>query len=194
MKGDITFKILEFLSDVARSTGDILDLFLTDYHSSYRIARGLSERRSYKRKPLTDKDIEAADRHRLESLLFWLKNDGLIKKSKSNKWQLTRKGISRKSKIIERAKISLPVNQYSTTQTSNWKIISFDIPESEKRKRAWLRGVLRRLGFKILHKSVWIGKADLPEKLIKDWQRLNLLSYIEILAVTKSGSLRKFIK
>ena len=57
------------------------------------------------------------------------------------------------------------------------------------RERNILRDILRMLGFNLIHKSVWIGKVKLPERFIADLQRLGILEYVEILEVTKSGTL-----
>lgn len=72
------------------------------------------------------------------------------------------------------------------------KIIAFDIPEKFRRKRNWLRKTLAGFGFTMLQKSVWAGKAALLHEFIEDLDTLSLTPYIEILAVTKTGSLKKF--
>ena len=69
-------------------------------------------------------------------------------------------------------------------------IVSFDVPEKEKRKRGWLRSTLKNLGFRMLQKSVWIGKVKIPEAYLEDLKRLRLLSYIEIFAISKRGTIR----
>ena len=43
----------------------------------------------------------------------------------------------------------------------------------------------------MLQKSVWIGKTILPEELLDDLERLNLLSYVEIFAITKTGTIKQ---
>src|SRR3989338_825438 len=73
-------------------------------------------------------------------------------------------------------------------------IISFDIPEKFRRKRDWLREVIQNLGFKMVHKSVWVGNIKLPEQLIFDLERVNILEFIEIFEVTKTGTLKKVDK
>ena len=70
-------------------------------------------------------------------------------------------------------------------------IVVFDVPEKERRKRDWLRSVLKRLELKMVQKSVWIGKVKIPKELLDDLFNLKLLDYVEIFEVSKSGSLRQ---
>lgn len=188
-RGDVSFKILEFIKNASVTTAEILDLFILDYHTHYRRLRGLPERR-WKPKP-RPRDFSAEERQRLYSIIFWLKKDGLIKKNLESKWVLTQKGKERKDRILDRMRNLLPKASYAVLPSSDWKIIIFDIPEKEKRKREWLRSALKNLGFKMLQKSVWIGKLNVPESFINDLSRLGILSAVEILAITRSGSLRR---
>ena len=68
-------------------------------------------------------------------------------------------------------------------------VISYDIPIAFNRERNILRDMLRMLGFNLVHKSVWVGKVILPERFITDLNRLGIMDYVEILEVTKNGTL-----
>ena len=72
-------------------------------------------------------------------------------------------------------------------------IVSFDVPERERRKRDWLRDALRNLGLRMVHKSVWIGKQKLPREFLADLARLRLTDFIEVFEVGKQGSLRHIV-
>lgn len=41
-----------------------------------------------------------------------------------------------------------------------WRIVMYDVPEEEKRKREYLRRKLVELGFKQLQRSVWVSPFD----------------------------------
>ncbi len=71
------------------------------------------------------------------------------------------------------------------------KIVLFDIPEKESAQRAWLREVLKNLKFTMLQKSVWVGNSSLPEEFMNDLRARGIDKFVEILAVTKSGTLRQ---
>jgi hypothetical protein len=53
-----------------------------------------------------------------------------------------------------------------------------------------MRSALKNLGFRMIQKSVWVGKVTLPEDFLSDLRQLNLISCVEIFEVNKAGSLR----
>jgi len=190
MKGLITLKILEAIEATARGMGDFMNIFLTDYHTSYRLARGLSRRGTARRRDYDDLDEE--EKHRFSDLLAKLKKDGLIAKNNTGSWHITKKGRMKKKQLLLRQKRGLStLVPYSAQESPEWKIVIFDVPETERRKRVWLRLTLKRLGFKKLQKSVFIGKVGLPEGFLNDLRRLQLITCVEIFAITKAGSLRQ---
>ena len=69
-------------------------------------------------------------------------------------------------------------------------MVSYDIPIAFNKERNILRDMLRMLGFNLIHKSVWIGKVLLPDKFIVNLSKLGILDYVEILEVTKNGTLK----
>ena len=46
----------------------------------------------------------------------------------------------------------------------------------------------------MLQRSVWVGKCKLPDELMDDLNTIGLLPYVEILAVTKRGSLKELTR
>ena len=68
-------------------------------------------------------------------------------------------------------------------------VIIFDIPEIEKYKRDLLRDALKKIGLRMLQKSVWIGKYDIPKELIDYLRRLQIIEYVQIFEVSRAGSL-----
>ena len=98
--------------------------------------------------------------------------------------------LTNKLKILKKQPIGpLLEKTYEKESSERVTIVIFDIPEKERRKRDWLRAVLKNLGLKMIQKSVWIGKVKIPEALIKDLKRLNLIECVEIFEVSRTGSL-----
>jgi len=64
-----------------------------------------------------------------------------------------------------------------------YRIVIFDIPEFLRRERNWLRLQLKILGYKLLQKSVFIGKRPLPVELMEEIINKKLYSYVRILTV-----------
>ena len=92
---------------------------------------------------------------------------------------------------LTQLKNKLPTRHYGKTNQNKLVIISFDIPEKFRRKRDWLREVIRNLGYKMIHQSVWIGKTGIPKQFILDLEEMNILEYVEVFEINKRGSLKK---
>jgi DNA-binding transcriptional regulator PaaX len=176
----------------ALTSGEILDtLTYFGYTETYRHFRGLPSKIP-KRKPILENALEKLqERQKISKLIYKLKNDGLIVKNRDKKiWGITNEGKNKIKKLTQEVLGIQLKSGYKVEQSDELKIVIFDIPESMKEKRRWLRDVLRNLKFTMLQKSVWIGKTILPENFIKDSREQNILKYIEIIVVTKYGTLK----
>lgn len=80
---------------------------------------------------------------------------------------------------------------YESKSSDNLTIVIFDIPEKHKGKREWLRYILRRLGFEMAQKSVFMGKVNIPQRFLVDLGKMGLIGFVEIFEVSKEGSLKK---
>lgn len=49
-------------------------------------------------------------------------------------------------------------------------IVMFDIPEKQNKERKWFRLHLKKLGYIMIQKSVWVGPAPLPKEF-KDYTK-----------------------
>ncbi len=141
-----------------------------------------------------NKTIKKEKKQNFYDLLYHLRKEGLVlecKKDKSCFFKITSKG----KEILEGLRLkkanALPATKYRTESDNLLKIVIFDIPEKERRKRDWLRSVLKNLEFNMLQKSVWAGRIKLPQDFLTDLNRLNLLSYVEIFAISRTGSLKQ---
>ncbi len=60
-----------------------------------------------------------------------------------------------------------------TKWDGKWRIVLFDVPESKRPVRDYLRGVLKRLGFREFQRSMWVWPYKLPvflKRLLADPQ------------------------
>ena len=133
------------------------------------------------------------ERQKFYSLLNQLKRDGLVLKKKQGKysrWSITQKGMNHFIRIKNKPRGFgiLPKRHYAQKEAATLVIVSFDIPERERKKRDWLRENLMTLGFKMLQRSVWFGKVQIPENFIHDLKDNGILSYVHIFSVSKGGS------
>jgi DNA-binding PadR family transcriptional regulator len=74
------------------------------------------------------------------------------------------------------------------------RIVIFDIPEEKRGYRDWFRQELYLLEFKLLQKSVFIGKYPLPQSLIKEIDNHNLTPYVFIFTVKEIFQKEKILK
>ena len=125
-----------------------------------------------------------------------MKRDDLIEENtEKNKkhFVLTEKGKNKLLNLLTKRKNKFPENAYKKESGNNLIIVAFDIPETEKRKRGWVRAALKNLDFKMIQKSVWVGKTKIPKQFLDDLLKLRLIDFVEIFEVSKSGSLKHII-
>lgn len=188
MRGKILLKALEILEEGIMNQLDFFDAMLS---SGYGASMGKIEYEYKKNRRISDTGKLKEEnlnrrKRRLQLFLSQMKHDGLIKTSDQN-LKISDKG---KQKIIG-LKNRLPDRHYEVENSDRIVIISFDIPEKLRRKRNWLREVIKNLGFTMIHQSVWVGRVRVPKEFILDLERMRILEFVEIFEVTKTGSLKK---
>ena len=164
--------------------------------SSFKIQKMQEDKRSRR---LAHKGFETERRYvrNYQKLIAKLKMQGLVlaeDKDGKDIIAITPKGRSKLSALEASMKRRLPAVSYKAHRSEHPVIVSFDIPEKQKRKREWLREVLKQLGLKMVHRSVWIGTVKMPRQFLDDLHELNLIDCIEIFEVGKSGTLRHVIQ
>lgn len=190
MRGEITAKILECLKNAANETTDAIAAFLeAGYGASHRkFEYELSKQRRAR--------MEFEERQKFYKLLYKLENDGLIKKSnrgKSALLSITSKGREFLKKFESKKSDALSAPVYNSEKSDQVIIVIFDVPEEERRKRGWLRSALKNMGFRLIQKSVWMGKVKISREFLYDAEKLGITPYLEIFEIRKTGSLVKVL-
>lgn len=191
MKGERREKILQAIENSISFLEELFFVFTLPYGSSIRKMEYATAQR-HKRVRL-EKDERKA-RVRFNDLLYRLRKDGLIeeeKKGGASRVELTVRGEKYLKNLRLKKLPALPNTQYEHRKDDALKIVIFDIPERERRKRVWLRLALGNLKFNMLQRSVWVGKTKLPERFLTDLGKLNMLPYVEIFTVSGGGSLKR---
>lgn len=190
MRGKILLKALELLYDGAMTQVDFFGAVLS---AGYGAGSGQIEYEYQKRRRISESkksrvEIQKERKRRLVVFISKMKHDGLIENSANNRFTISSKGINKLSKLRN----NLPARFYKERIIKGSPIIiSFDIPEKLRRKRDWLREVIKNLGFKMIHQSVWVGRGKIPVDFIKDLENLKILEFVEIFEIKKTGSLNK---
>jgi len=66
-----------------------------------------------------------------------------------------------------------------TKNQPNGMIVSFDIPEKNRKMRNWLRNQIKIFGYKMLQQSLWVGPGPLPLEFFKRLEKLGIRKNIK---------------
>jgi hypothetical protein len=186
MKGDAVYKILDFLEDSSMAAADFFIAFLA---AGYGASIGEMEyQQAIRGRTRSKYQIDRAKKRNLQKYIYTLKSQGFIIE-KSN-GQLAVSSAGRKKLGLLEGNRALDEKLYKKQPSDKVTIISYDIPIAFNRERDKVRGLLKLLGFQMIHKSVWVGKVKLPKQFIIALEKLGILPYVEILEVSKNGTLR----
>ena len=184
----LTENILDYLQMQAENTVDLFATFSIDRRRAMKEAR-----RSIIHGPRQFK-VRWADAYhehqRFYVLMNRLKRDRLVTKRKTEHcsvWDITARGEEHLARLKDRS--GMPKHTYMKQETDSLVIVSFDVPERERRKRTWLRMNLIALEFTMLQQSVWLGKVKIPKEFITDLKAHNMLPWVHIFSVDKAGSI-----
>ena len=151
------------------------DIFFPYQYSYTRVSRRLFGLDNYPKVSL----------HTLRTILSRLQREGLVTRSggrNKSSWTITPKG-KRLFKEVEMYKI--PPSDGVT------RLIIYDIPERERKKRDLLRFHLTACNFKQLQKSVWFGYNPFPKDFIEFLDGLQMKNKIHIFSVREYGTIKK---
>ena len=127
----------------------------------------------------------------LSTILSRLAREGLVERKgrrQSSQWSVTKKG----KMFLRAGNESVPVKLPKSDGVC--RLVIFDIPEYERKKRTAIRVELIGCNFRQLQKSVWVGYHPLPHDFIMLLDELGLKDRVHIFSVIKSGTLRGFEK
>jgi DNA-binding transcriptional regulator PaaX len=116
-----------------------------------------------------------------------LKKKGLIEKIK-RKWVLTEKGkeyFENKNKLYVKFHSPFPLNSPKNL------LLMFDIPESKRTKRNWLRWHLREFQYHMIQQSVWVGPSPLPKKFKEHAKNIGLDKFVKTFKLSKPYQIDK---
>ena len=133
--------------------------------------------------------INRERKRNLQKYIYKLKSQGFLLENPERKIVVSVKG-KRKFESLKNDKI-IDRKQYKKEVSDKVTIVSYDLPVAFNKERNILRDILRLLGFGLVHKSVWVGKVKLPKQFILALEKLGIIKFVEILEVTKNGSLNK---
>lgn len=168
----IGYAALEILGGLGEAT---LETFFPKNYSYTRIWRPLLGLERSKR----------ITRRTISTILWRLRCEGLVERkgaTKNTVWHLTPAGEARlrgsEKNVLE-----------SHASDGITRLVIFDIPEYERKKRAAIRAELIGCGFRHFQKSVWMGECPLPKSFIMLVDDLELAGKVHIFSVRERGTI-----
>lgn len=106
------------------------------------------------------------DKHKgtYRSCISRLHSQQIIKKDFNNVIALTEKGRNSALLAFIEAELALH-NKGGAKWDGGWRMVFFDIPESKRKYRDYLRKVIKTIGFHEFQKSIWIYPHPVPQFL-----------------------------
>lgn len=106
-------------------------------------------------------------------------------------WRLQKRGfLKKKEKFFQLTPLGLEiVNAFKEEDLEEkewdgkWRIVMFDIPEKKRQHRNWLRFELYSLDYKLVQKSVFMGKWPIEEDIYQEIMNRKLDDCIRLLTV-----------
>ncbi len=195
MRGELVFTFLNLLGEVTASAEDHIAGYLNaGYGASFKKLEFEAQkhrRQRERREAMHEK--EKVLRQRYFVMRGYLMREGFVVVKNGN-IGLTQQGVSRLRSLQEDSSSRLSMPGYTILPGSTALLVIFDIPESQKRKRAWLRRALKSMSFTMLQRSVWIGRGALPDAFLVDLARLEIVEFVEIFEITKKGTLHRVLQ
>lgn len=121
------------------------------------------------------------------NMLSRLRRDGLVEHSGYCLWNITKRG-SAEADLLKKH------DAYTQFKASNRKkrpdtIITFDIPELQRKKRDYLRLEFSAMGYEQIQKSVWMGHSPIPREFLDYVRALRIARCLQIFTVKDYGTL-----
>lgn len=127
-------------------------------------------------------------RRTFSTILSRLKKDGLVERlgqTRSAQWHLTDKG----KQHLEEGHMAFSNHAEIRKEDGVGRLVIFDIPEQERKKRDRIRYELVCANFQQLQKSVWIGYCPLPQDFLLLLDEFHLKGKVHIFSIRNEGTI-----
>lgn len=116
------------------------------------------------------------------STIYYMKKNNLISDSDKG-WHLTPLG----KKYMKKKEDSLRQFEHSFSKEAPKNLIlMFDVPETKKAEREWLRWHLKKFNYAMIQKSVWVGPSPLPKEFSDYLEKIKLKKSIKTFKLAKA--------
>ena len=144
------------------------------------LCSGKSTRRFYQ--IIREREFARYKQQSVRVSLSRLQSNGYVKNS-PNGWSITAKGRQRsRSRLLDY--IPSPFEK----DVKPAVILSFDIPETHRPIRNWIRNQIKIFGYTMLQQSLWLGPGPLPSTFLKRLKDLKIDKNVKTFNISKKSS------
>ena len=123
----------------------------------------------------------------LSGTLSYIRKTGLIERNESS-ITITPKG----QRYIKRKIDSLKQFYFKFEKDAPKNlIVMFDVPETKKAEREWLRWHLKKFNYVMIQKSVWVGPSPLPEEFLAYIKKIGIKESLKTFKLARGYDTRK---
>ena len=123
----------------------------------------------------------------LSGSLSYLRKNGLLESTDIG-LKITPKG----QEYIKRKIDSLKQFNYRFEKSAPKNlIVMFDIPETKKAEREWLRWHLKKFNYSMIQKSVWVGPSPLPKEFLYYVKSIGIKDGLKTFKLAKGYDFKK---
>ncbi|MEK7088985.1 MAG: hypothetical protein AAB913_02555 [Patescibacteria group bacterium] len=123
----------------------------------------------------------------IQTTLSRLRKKGFINNGDKS-WHITSAG----KRYMRRKEDSLQQFEHNFTKEAPKNlIVMFDIPETRKAEREWLRWHLKKFNYEMIQKSVWVGPSPLPKEFMDYVSKIKLKESIKTFKLAKSYNISR---
>jgi DNA-binding transcriptional regulator PaaX len=113
--------------------------------------------------------------------LSQMRKNGLIR-NEGELWEITPIGKNYFQKKFDSLK---QFNHTFKKDAPKNLIVMFDIPETQKAEREWFRWHLKKFGYEMIQKSVWVGPSPLPPQFLQYVDKIKLKKTLKTFKLAK---------
>lgn len=118
-------------------------------------------------------EIREVKKESLRTIAWRLRKKGLIEKT-GEKYQLSVFGMQ----VVQKVHI-----EEEKEWDGKWRMVIFDIPETKRNERDWIRKELVQMEYKPIQRSVFLGQYPLSEEFMEKLEERDLDSCVRFLTV-----------
>jgi DNA-binding transcriptional regulator PaaX len=127
------------------------------------------------------------ENHSFNNAVSRLNKKELIEKI-NGKWMLTKSG---KEYFENKNKLAIKFHSPFVFNAPKNLLLMFDVPESKRAERNWLRYHLKEFQYHMIQQSVWVGPSPLPKNFKEHAKNIGLNKFVKTFKLAQPYQINK---